>query len=41
MIMEADHVIDMGPAAGIHGGQVVAQGTPKELAKAGTHHAIY
>ena len=36
MIMEADHVIDMGPAAGIHGGQVVAQGTPKELAKANT-----
>ena len=36
MIMEADHVIDMGPAAGIHGGQVVAQGTPKELVKANT-----
>jgi excinuclease ABC subunit A len=31
MILEADHVIDMGPAAGVHGGQVVAQGTPKEL----------
>jgi len=31
MILEADHVIDMGPAAGVHGGSVVAQGTPKEL----------
>jgi excinuclease ABC subunit A len=31
MILEADHVIDMGPAAGVHGGEVVAQGTPAEL----------
>lgn len=31
MILEADHVIDMGPAAGVHGGEVVAQGTPNEL----------
>jgi excinuclease ABC subunit A len=30
-IMAADHVIDMGPAAGIHGGEVVAQGTPQEI----------
>lgn len=36
MIMEADHVIDMGPAAGVHGGQVVAQGTPDELMKVHT-----
>ncbi|HXE96917.1 MAG TPA: excinuclease ABC subunit UvrA, partial [Dongiaceae bacterium] len=27
-IMEADHLIDMGPGAGVHGGEVVAQGTP-------------
>lgn len=30
-IERADHVIDMGPAAGIHGGHVVAEGTPEEL----------
>ena len=27
----ADYIIDMGPEAGIHGGQVVAQGTPEEV----------
>ncbi len=31
MILEADYVIDMGPAAGVHGGTVVAQGTPQQL----------
>ncbi len=31
-IRHADHVIDMGPAAGIHGGEVVAEGTPEEVA---------
>ncbi|MBA3677332.1 MAG: excinuclease ABC subunit UvrA [Sphingosinicella sp.] len=30
-IRHADHVIDMGPGAGIHGGQVVAQGTLEEV----------
>ena len=30
-ILAADHVIDMGPGAGVHGGMVVAQGTPAEL----------
>ncbi len=30
-VLHADHVIDMGPAAGIHGGNVVAQGTPKQI----------
>jgi excinuclease ABC subunit A len=30
-IREADYLIDMGPAAGVHGGRVVAQGTPKEV----------
>jgi excinuclease ABC subunit A len=32
-ILEADHVIDMGPGAGVHGGEVVAQGTPEEVMK--------
>jgi excinuclease ABC subunit A len=31
-IRAADHVIDMGPGAGVHGGQVIAQGTPQEVA---------
>ncbi|MBX3198302.1 MAG: excinuclease ABC subunit UvrA [Labilithrix sp.] len=30
-ILAADHVVDMGPGAGVHGGQIVAQGTPKKL----------
>ncbi|MBK8960019.1 MAG: excinuclease ABC subunit UvrA [Proteobacteria bacterium] len=30
-IMAADHVVDMGPGAGVHGGQVVAQGTPADV----------
>lgn len=30
-IRAADHVLDIGPGAGIHGGQVVAQGTPAEI----------
>ncbi len=32
-ILSADHVIDIGPGAGVHGGEVVAQGTPKEIMK--------
>ncbi len=31
-IRAADHVIDMGPAAGINGGRVIAEGTPDEIA---------
>jgi excinuclease ABC subunit A len=30
-ILAADHVLDMGPGAGLHGGQVVAQGSPREI----------
>ena len=30
-IRSADQVIDMGPGAGVHGGEIVAQGTPKEI----------
>lgn len=30
-MMAADYIIDIGPGAGIHGGQIIAQGTPKEI----------
>ena len=30
-ILTADHVVDIGPAAGVHGGQIVAEGTPREI----------
>lgn len=30
-MLEADHVVDIGPGAGSHGGQVVAQGTAREI----------
>ncbi|MEV7524345.1 excinuclease ABC subunit UvrA [Streptomyces sp. NPDC091371] len=36
VINDADHVIDMGPGAGTHGGQVVFQGTVDRLRKSGT-----
>ncbi|MEM9812872.1 MAG: excinuclease ABC subunit UvrA, partial [Pseudomonadota bacterium] len=32
-IREADHVLDIGPGAGVHGGQIIAAGTPKQIAK--------
>ncbi|MCL5669298.1 MAG: excinuclease ABC subunit UvrA [Gammaproteobacteria bacterium] len=30
-IRSADHVVDIGPGAGVHGGRIVAQGTPQEV----------
>jgi len=41
MMLNADYVIDMGPFAGIHGGQVVAAGTPEQILKAGTLTSKY
>jgi len=41
MILEADYVIDVGPAAGLHGGQIVAQGTPAQILKSSTLTAAY
>jgi excinuclease ABC subunit A len=32
-ILAADHVVDLGPGAGVHGGRVVAEGTPAEVQK--------
>lgn len=31
MILSADHIVDMGPGAGVHGGLIVAQGKPDEI----------
>lgn len=41
MMLEADEVVDIGPGAGRHGGQVVAKGTPKEFLKLGSSTADY
>lgn len=41
MILAADHVIDIGPAAGIHGGKIMAEGTPDEIRKSDTVTAQY
>jgi excinuclease ABC subunit A len=30
-ILSADHVVDIGPGAGVHGGEIVAQGTPQQV----------
>ncbi|MCJ2047073.1 excinuclease ABC subunit UvrA [Methylobacterium sp. J-078] len=32
-ILQADYVVDVGPGAGIHGGRIIAQGTPEEVLK--------
>ncbi len=32
-ILTADHVIDMGPAAGVHGGRVIAEGVPEAITR--------
>lgn len=32
-ILSADHVVDLGPGAGIHGGEIVAEGTPEDIIK--------
>jgi excinuclease ABC subunit A len=41
MIISADHIIDMGPGAGLHGGLVVAQGKPDEIKKFNTLTSSY
>ena len=41
MIERADHVIDIGPFAGKHGGEIISQGTPKELLKHSTLTSDY
>jgi len=41
MIERADHVIDIGPHAGKHGGEIISQGTPAEIKKHDTITASY
>ena len=37
MIMNADHVVDIGPGAGVHGGKIIFQGSHKQLVSAKQH----
>jgi len=41
MIMHADHVLDIGPGAGIHGGHVVAAGSPQDIFESGSLTSQY
>ncbi len=41
IMLAADHLVDIGPKAGKHGGQIVAAGTPKEVLKSGSDTAQY
>ncbi len=41
MIERADHVIDIGPEAGRHGGEIISEGSPEEIKKHSTTTASY
>ncbi len=41
MILKADHVIDIGPKAGRHGGEIISQGSPEDLSNFNTLTADY
>ncbi|WP_026769301.1 excinuclease ABC subunit UvrA [Asinibacterium sp. OR53] len=41
IMMAADHLVDIGPRAGIHGGEIVAAGTPAEVLKSKSDTALY
>jgi len=41
MMLESDYIIDVGPGAGVHGGNIVAAGKPKEFIKNGSVTAQY
>lgn len=41
IMMAADHLVDIGPRAGKHGGRVVAAGTPEEVLKSASDTALY
>ncbi len=41
IMLAADHLIDVGPKAGIHGGKIVAAGTPAQVCKSASETALY
>jgi excinuclease ABC subunit A len=41
MILSADHIVDMGPGAGLHGGEIVAEGKPEDFRDCETLTASY
>jgi excinuclease ABC subunit A len=41
IMLAADHLIDVGPKAGIHGGKIVAAGTPAQVCKSSSETALY
>src|SRR5205085_1768839 len=41
IMMAADHLIDVGPKAGLHGGRIMAQGTPQDVLKNNTITAAF
>ncbi len=41
IMMASDYLVDIGPRAGIHGGHIVAEGTPKEILKLKSETALY
>jgi excinuclease ABC subunit A len=41
IMLASDHLVDIGPRAGTHGGRIVAEGTPQEVLKSGSETAQY
>lgn len=41
IMLASDYIIDIGPQAGIHGGEIMAMGSPKEIAQKSSETALY
>jgi excinuclease ABC subunit A len=41
IMMAADHLVDIGPKAGVYGGHIVAAGTPAEVLKSKSDTSLY
>src|SRR5690606_14370213 len=41
MMLESDYIVDIGPGAGRHGGQVIAEGTPEQFVRSDSKTAGY